>query len=107
MKLTAIFGIISMFVLAPLAGAQAYDCKNSLDAADAAIVQAKSAFAGMGSNKGRSRALSYIVDAELLLHRARYKFKTSEHRRQDQVVVIAKATSAEGFAQAATKLAQQ
>ena len=107
MKCFTIFGFVLLTVFAPFSTAQAYDCNNSLEAAGLAITQAKAALAVMAPDTNRSRVVSYIVDAELLLYRAHHKSKTSEHRRQDQDAVIAKAASAKELARAAHKLAQQ
>jgi hypothetical protein len=107
MKCFTIFGFVLLTVFSSFSTAQAYDCKDSLEAAGVAIAEAKSALAVMAPDTNRSRVISYIVDAELLLHRAHHKFKTAEHRRQDQDAVIAKAASAEELALTAHKLAQQ
>ena len=107
MKCFSILWVVLLTVSAPISTAKAYDCKDSLQAAGLAIAQAKSALAEMAPSTDRSRVISYIVDAELLLHRAHHKFETSEHSLHDQNEVIAKAVSAEGLALAAHKLAQQ
>ena len=86
--------------------AATFDCPNRFAAAEAAIDKATQAAKGMSDEAQMKQAHMLIDDAKMLLHGAKHNHEKPQHKL-DHARAMAKAGSAEAYANAAAVLASK
>jgi len=98
--------LVSGLLVGLSGAAQAFDCPNRFDAAQAAIEKAEAAMKGMSDEAQMKQVHMLIDDAKMLLHGARHNHEKPQHKL-DHARAMAKAGSAEAYAEAAAVLASK
>ena len=99
--------VVALVVFLGMSGsAAAFDCPNRFSAAQGAIDKATQAMQGMSNADQMKQVHMLLDDAKLLLHGAKHNHEKPQHKL-DHARAMAKAGSAEAYADAAAVLASK